>query len=64
MVNNKAKSKIKWRLIWTAYLLIVIPVAVPALIFCYLLIPFSWMVEVIVEFKRHLIEKYKPEERI
>ncbi len=60
-MGNK-KSKAKWRLIWTAYLILVIPVAVPTLMLLYALTPFSYLVERIGAFKRYLIRTYKPEE--
>lgn len=55
------KSKTKWRLVWTAYLIIIIPVAIPALMLLYALMPFSFLVERIGTFKQYLIRTYKPD---
>lgn len=60
-MGNK-KSKAKWRAVWIAYLIIVIPVAVPGLMLLYALTPFSFLVERIKVFKEYLIRKYRPEE--
>lgn len=60
-MGNK-KSKAKWRLVWTVYLILVIPIAVPALMLLYALTPFSLLVERIGAFKWYLIRAYKPEE--
>ena len=55
------KSKTKWRLIWIAYLILAIPIAVPLLILNYLMLPFAFILEKIGTFKEHLIRTYKPE---
>ena len=60
-MGNK-KSKAKWRAVWIAYLIIVIPVAVPALMLVYALTPFSFLVGRIGAFKQYLIRTYKPED--
>lgn len=56
------KSKTKWRLIWIAYLILAIPIAVPLLILNYLILLFAFILEKIGTFKEHLIQTYKPED--
>lgn len=56
------KSKTKWRLIWIAYLILAIPIAVPLLILHYFMFTLSILVDRIGAFKEHLIQTYKPED--
>lgn len=56
------KSKIKWRVIWIAYLILVSPIAVPLMLLHYSMFFCSLLVERIGAFKEHLIRTYKPED--
>lgn len=56
------KPKIKWRLIWIAYLIVVSPIAVLLLILHYFMFTLSILVGRIGTFKEHLIQTYKPED--
>lgn len=55
-----SKSKLKWRVIWVAYCIPGILLSVPILLLTYTLMPFGWLSDRIIVFKRYLVRKYKP----
>ena len=60
MMGNK--REIKWRLIWTAYLLVAISIAIPIVILHITNMPFEWIADKMGKLKNCHITRYKSEE--
>lgn len=60
MMGNK--REIKWRLIWTAYLLVAISIAIPIVILHITNMSFEWIADKMGKLKNCLITRYKSEE--